>query len=78
MVFCLNELKKKLISKRKIFLCIFYINKKGINIGNDKKREIMRDRISMLLKAKQRGSEVLMSGALWIRKKRQRKSEVLG
>ena len=30
----------------------------------------MRDRISMLLKAKQRGSEVLMPSALWFRKKR--------
>ena len=39
MTFCLNELRKrnKLIKKKKIFLCLFYINKKGINIENDKK-----------------------------------------
>ena len=42
----------------------FYINKKGIDIKNDKKGEIMRDRISALLQAKQEGSEVLMPGAL--------------
>ena len=66
MVFCLNELRKKrnkLISKKKIFLCLFYINKRGINIENDKKGKIMRYRISVLLQAKQKGSEVLMPGA---------------
>ena len=39
MVFCLNDKRNKLINKKKIFLCLFYINKKGINIENDKKRE---------------------------------------
>ena len=37
----------------------------------------MRDRISVLLQAEQKGSEVLMPGALWLRKKRQWESEVL-
>ena len=41
MVFCLNGVKKrnKLVSKNKIFLCLFYINEKSIDIENDKKRE---------------------------------------
>ena len=38
-----------------MFLWIFYINKKGINIESDKKREIMRYRISVLLQAEQKG-----------------------
>ena len=39
MIFGLNELRKrnKLINKNKIILCLFYINKNGINIKNDKK-----------------------------------------
>ena len=62
MVFCLNEL-----IKRKYFY-VFFILIKRVLILKMIKREIMRDRISMLLKAKQRGSEVLMPGALWFRR----------